>query len=188
MITFLEFVCEHLMGPPLHGRSWRCPFHSPDNHPSFSVRPPKQRPDGGWHPIKFRCHACGTWGDEWDLILNFYQDEQRHQHLKRLRAFQSQYEQLTGQPAQNISYRGKRGDDGETLRFCLAELRSVVRERQKKWRREEDGLATLVWASEIAHRNGVKLDDLIRLCASELIAERRNAKHQCKKVRPASGL
>jgi hypothetical protein len=34
---------------------------------SFTVRPPKMD-----YPIKYRCHRCGAWGDQYDLIKKVY--------------------------------------------------------------------------------------------------------------------
>lgn len=167
MLTFLEYVCERLMGPPAHNRTWLCPFHD-DSSPSFHVRPPKQRPDGSWYPIKFRCFGCDAWGDEFDLLRQFYPDATRQQLTKRWQAMKHKYEALTGLKAPN-SYRGQRGHDVEAVQFCLAELRSVIRERGMKWRREDAGLRVLVWASSIAEQNGITLDEFARHCASELI-------------------
>src|SRR5438552_1089868 len=65
-MTFLEFVCRKLLGPPVSGSCWRCPYCD-SNGASFSVRPPK-----GDLPIKFKCHRCGEWGDEFDLMKLFH--------------------------------------------------------------------------------------------------------------------
>lgn len=67
-MTFLEYVCRELLGPPAHGLYWCCPFHD-DTSPSFHILPPD-----GQHKIKFKCFPCGEdgWGDEWDLIKFFH--------------------------------------------------------------------------------------------------------------------
>src|ERR1700722_12290752 len=66
-MTFLEYVCQREMGPPAFrsgGRStWRCPFHAPDNHPSFSTLPHKPGMKD-----RFKCFGCQAWGDEHDLL------------------------------------------------------------------------------------------------------------------------
>jgi hypothetical protein len=68
--TFLQFVCEELLGPPAHhggqtGDSyWPCPFrkhkevcfHTLPVHPSY--------------PDRWRCFGCGNWGDEFQLLRN----------------------------------------------------------------------------------------------------------------------
>jgi hypothetical protein len=81
--TFLEYVAERLMGPPLSqsgGRStWPCPFHSPDDHPSFCTLPPK-----AGCKDRYRCFSCGVWGDEYDLVKNFFDCENFGERRKRL--------------------------------------------------------------------------------------------------------
>jgi DNA primase len=58
-MTFLEHVCERLMGRPVkpggsEGESyWLCPFHG-DNHPSFHTLPRKPEYMDRW-----RCFGCG---------------------------------------------------------------------------------------------------------------------------------
>ena len=173
MISFLEFVAERLMGPPIGARSWRCPFHD-DGNPSFAVNPPKQRPDGSQHPIKFRCHAgsCGRWGDEWDLVAHFYPGTFA-QHKKRMRAWELAYERLYGINPNSSKGPypppGQRGSDAELLAFCCSELRSVIRDRGLKWSESEAGFRVLLWADRIAADNGIPLDALVRRAATELI-------------------
>jgi hypothetical protein len=86
-MTFLQFVCEKLMGPPLRGGMWLCPFHE-DKNPSLSVRPPKDN-----HPIKFKCWSCGAWGDEHDLLKLFYPNEDYPKRLARLGSWRWDYEE-----------------------------------------------------------------------------------------------
>jgi hypothetical protein len=68
--SFLEYLVHELMGPPAVGRAgWHCPRcdrHEDKEWASFTVLPPK-----GKLPIKFRCHRCGWWGDEHDLMKHF---------------------------------------------------------------------------------------------------------------------
>lgn len=84
-MTFLEYVAERLMGPPLSrsgGRSvWHCPRHE-DVHPSFSTRPPKP----GFKD-RFQCFACGFWGDVADLVKEFYPGEDYGQRRARIAAW-----------------------------------------------------------------------------------------------------
>jgi hypothetical protein len=183
MISFLEFVCEKLMGPPISSRSWRCPFHE-DNTPSFSVNPPKQRDNGTWYPVKFRCHAgsCGRFGDEWDLITHFKSDRTYGFQLKLWNGFRAEYEQLFNMPARSAynptpGNRGPRLENTEALRFCLAEYRSVIREKGLKWSVEDAGLWAVVWASSIAEQEQISFEEFSRFCASELIAS-----HEARKA------
>ena len=67
MTTFLEFVCERLIGPPArqlgNGDSyWCCPLHN-DTTPSFHTLPihPKYRQ-------YWKCFGCGKGGDEYQLL------------------------------------------------------------------------------------------------------------------------
>src|SRR5262245_29229125 len=75
-MTFLNFVFHELLGPPAYGSSWFCPWCNPNGDrftdgdetwASLSVLPPR-----GSYPIKFKCHWCGVWGDEHDLIRKRY--------------------------------------------------------------------------------------------------------------------
>src|SRR6266852_4708572 len=69
-MNFLDFVVHELWGPPRYGEdNWHCPFCDPmkEEWVSFTVLPPKDN-----LPIKFRCHRCQRWGDEFDLVKFFY--------------------------------------------------------------------------------------------------------------------
>ncbi len=179
MITFLEYVCERLMGPPQASRSWCCPYHD-DTNPSFTVRPPKKRPNGTEYPIKYRCHACGEWGDERDLLRHFYPKDTQAQFVARWKKLLAGYEHLTGQPAP-ISSRGSRGTSTESLKFAASELRSVIRECGIDWSKQEAGFWALVWACRIAEDVGVDLNEFARHCVSELIASRKPKRKGIKK-------
>jgi hypothetical protein len=169
MMSFLEYVCEVLMGRPVYGHSWLCPFHD-ERNPSFSVRPPKQRADGTWYPIKYQCHACHTWGDEVDLLRHFFPDDTVQEFNKRWESLSDGYEHLTGKkPPSPYSLSRRRGQKRDEMKFCMSELRAVLRERSTKWSPEDVGLYSLVWAHRIASDNGVKPDELVRHVASELI-------------------
>jgi hypothetical protein len=74
--SFLEYVCRELLDNPVHGASWFCPLCDPNGElvaadgtpwPSFSVRPPLEN-----YPIRWRCHRCNRWGDEYDLVKRIY--------------------------------------------------------------------------------------------------------------------
>jgi len=110
-MTFLEYVAEQLMGPPVCGSCWRCPYCD-SHHGSLSVRPPR---DG--YPIKFKCHKCQTWGDEHDLLKLFYPAEGYSLRLLRLGELHREYEsRVEPQPLEFIP-RGRGGstkpDDDE---------------------------------------------------------------------------
>jgi len=83
-MSFLEYLARILMGPPVSGTSWQCPFCGSSR--GFSVRPPL--PD---KPVKFKCFRCSACGDEHDLIQLFRPDlrndyGRRSMELDRLRA------------------------------------------------------------------------------------------------------
>jgi hypothetical protein len=90
-ITFLEYVAERLMGPPVsrsNGRAtWPCPFHSPDERPSFNTLPPK-----AGCKDRFRCWSCGAWGDEFDLVKNFFDRENFGERRERLDKWRQDFE------------------------------------------------------------------------------------------------
>src|SRR5947209_4318789 len=88
--SFLEFVMEKLHGPSdTGGTGWCCPFH-PDEHPSFSIG---LRETGYW---KFRCFACGIWGDEFDLIKRAYPQEDYGHRKSRLEIMLREYVEIFG--------------------------------------------------------------------------------------------
>src|SRR5262245_17301762 len=89
MTTFLIYVTEALFGPPCYGSSWKCPFCDPGGDSkwaSFSVRPPRKKGDGTEYPIKWRCHRCRRWGDEYDLLRLLYPGEQNRAFRREERA------------------------------------------------------------------------------------------------------
>lgn len=67
-MTFIEYCCERLMGPPLRhtgSRSiWPCP--ECDDRTAFGTLPHKPE-----YKDRARCHRCGFRGDEADLIRFF---------------------------------------------------------------------------------------------------------------------
>lgn len=96
-MTFLEFVCRQLIGPPVSGSCWRCPFCNSSNS-SFNVRPPK-----GDLPIKYRCFRCDAWGDAFDLLKFYFPNEGFSQ--QKLRIAQMEADFKAG--AFNLSLRGQ---------------------------------------------------------------------------------
>ena len=111
-MTFLEYICRELLGPPRFGeRQWHCPFCDPGKEQewvSFSVRPPK-----GNYPIKYCCHRCHRWGDEHDLVRHLDPSlsyEARRLWIERLLvAYQRDTSPLgkdKGEPHHTIAQRG----------------------------------------------------------------------------------
>lgn len=87
--TFLEYVAECLMGPAPHhsGRGEPlhvCPFHN-DTYPSFLVRRTGSKP-------RYRCFGCGAWGDELDLVANFYPRDDYARRLDRIAEYRRHYD------------------------------------------------------------------------------------------------
>jgi hypothetical protein len=89
-MTFLEFVCRKVLGPPAYGSMWHCPFHD-DSSPSFSVRPPKPG-----YRVRYKCWGCGAWGDEFDLVKWSHPGEDYDRRLERVAALRAEYEQGHG--------------------------------------------------------------------------------------------
>ena len=87
-MTFLDYIAERLMGPPVShsgGRSyWLCPFHN-DTRPSFCTLHKEGCKD------RFRCYACGAWGDEYDLLKLFF-DKEIDRRKDRLDKSQEDYD------------------------------------------------------------------------------------------------
>ena len=99
-MTFLEFVAERLMGPSVAGSCWRCPFCD-SSHGSLSIRPPKQG-----FPVKFKCHRCGIWGDESDLMKEFYPGEDWPRRRVRLDQWRNDFKQETQSDESVFIFRG----------------------------------------------------------------------------------
>ncbi len=61
-MTFLEFVYRKYLGPPASGICYRCPYCAHPS-PSVTINPPKEG-----MAVKFRCHRCKSFGDEFDVL------------------------------------------------------------------------------------------------------------------------
>ena len=113
-MTFLEFVCEELMGPPAHRSSgssyWLCPIHK-ESHPSFHTLPPMQGKKD-----RYKCFGCGAWGDEYDILKEFFPKENFTQRRERLNEMRRQYEQ---QHAPVYSFRGSGSTHGTAARWNM---------------------------------------------------------------------
>lgn len=80
--SFLEYVFCRLLGPPVSGNSYRCPYCE-DLKPRLMINPPR-----AGCKIKFRCHRCQMFGDEHDVLklVGVYNYTDRLVKLKELRA------------------------------------------------------------------------------------------------------
>ncbi len=85
-MSFLEYVCQQLIGPPLSGSCWRCPFCNGGNS-SFSVRPPMAN-----YPVKYKCFRCDAWGDEFDLLKFYFPNEDFSQRKERIARMEEAYQ------------------------------------------------------------------------------------------------
>lgn len=102
-MSFLEFVAERLMGQPVSGSCWNCPY-CVSSGPSFSVRPPL-----GNYSIKFKCHRCGKWGDEMDLLKLFFPEDDYSVRLTRVQELRLDFERTTAPTTAAIPIRGEGG-------------------------------------------------------------------------------
>lgn len=161
-MTFLEFVARTLMGPPVCGRMWHCPFHN-DRNPSFSIRPPK-----AGYEVKYKCWGCEAWGDEMDLLKLFYPREGYGERLERRRNLWMEYvktqddgdNQPTAQPPLSLPSGKQRGakkpvDPGAV---CLAfnDLQSFLRQENP------DHLELLVKTLEVCRENRCTVESLVK--------------------------
>ncbi len=168
--TFLEYVAERLMGPPAFrsgGRStWPCPFHSPDDHPSFCTLPPKNGCKD-----RYRCFSCGVWGDEFDLVKNFFDRENFGERRKRLAQWREDFKRDV--PAGEASFQSPPGtgsgqsrqpavpkDDPRNVESAFADMIELVNEPEPPC-----GLWLLVKAADICITHHISLDALASVAA-----------------------
>lgn len=106
-MTFLEFVCERLLGPPTsssgEGEStWPCPKCG---HCRWHTLPPKPP-----YKDRFRCWVCPFRGDEFDLLLHFHPREHYGDRKARVadlrREFEAAVESDPGVAVDSYSFRG----------------------------------------------------------------------------------
>jgi hypothetical protein len=88
-MTFLEYVCFKLLGPPTHSHNngestWPCPRCG---HPRFHTLPAV----AGYRD-RFRCWRCPFRGDEYDLLKHLRPRENFDQRKARLAALREEYD------------------------------------------------------------------------------------------------
>jgi len=92
-MTFFEFLCEHLLGPPWDERGGgESYFDCPECGGSrFHTRPQK-----AGYKDRVSCWACGWWGDEMDLLRHFFPRETYAKRQQRLTSIRDAYEREHG--------------------------------------------------------------------------------------------
>jgi hypothetical protein len=139
-MTFLQYVCEKLLGPPAHhggshGDSyWCCPFHN-DTKPSFHTLPHKAE-----YPDYWKCLGCDHWGDELQLLREL-RDIVGHPLAKGdygdqkalLAAWRAEFEQLQSRVPGRAGLNGSTGSKkvGDTLCSSSPPLRTLRYPRQE---------------------------------------------------------
>lgn len=98
-MTFLEFICRKLIGPPTsskcNGESyWPCPHCGSEKFHTMPHKPP--------HKDRFTCWVCPFRGDAADLMRYFYPHERYPQHLDRLADLQHEYDCEMGRAAESL--------------------------------------------------------------------------------------
>jgi hypothetical protein len=189
-MTFMEFVCHKLLGPPTKSGSregesfWRCPFCGA-GHDKFHTLP--HRP-GGKDYVK--CFRCPFWGDEYNLLRSLRDlggyplaaggfDE--HQAL--LAGWHKEWE---AGPKLNVSTGRKNGEPNPATGF-FRPVEALIDRVEAAWDRlsaKEKSL--LADAHALARRAGVPLADLARYCCTTLeAAVAGTEEHLARCVNPA---
>lgn len=102
-VTFLEFVCEKLMGAPARCRGngesgWPCPRC---DHHSFHTRP--HLPD---EKDRVKCFRCDLWGDEYDILRQCRPQLFYPQQQALLAAWRKEFAARENSSAGTIPFRG----------------------------------------------------------------------------------
>lgn len=178
MLTFLEFVCFELIGPPTYSKGngesyWPCPKCS---HPRFHTMPHVER-----YRDRVRCFACPFRGDAFDLLGHFYPREDYGDRQRRIADLERRYQAaaqkgttpVTPTTSPHSSFRGVSGSKGRD--YDPGTPRKV---EEAYAAMSEEEMQTLAAACAIAKRLGVPVDDLAWYCYhSELWVREKEAKH-----------
>jgi CHC2 zinc finger len=165
MTTFLEYVCEKLLGPPAkrcgQGVSyWNCPCHD-DQTPSFHTLPYKPEFKHRW-----MCHGCGMRGDAADLMRELIPGEKWPERKARLEQWRQEWQREVGAPTPkyDFSFRGEGSNPADTP-FHILDLDEVLRVLLALFQNEETSeafaLQILTQAKVCAHSDGYTLDALV---------------------------
>lgn len=183
-ITFLQFVCEKLMGPPFKYGSeygdayWLCPFHGGD---SFHTMPslPKFKD-------RFHCFGCGQCGDEFDLTKHIMMVSYSYRKSLLEGSWRKEYEALVFveppkvKPPWFAAPVAERGPAASLLRGPRSAKRPSEKPRRsweaystfrQRWEDVVDGpgpaLEILEYAARCCRENNCTLDDLVT-CHAQL--------------------
>lgn len=91
--SFLEFCFHRLLGKPVSGSCWNCPVCD-SSGASLSVRPPKEE-----YKVRFKCFRCDWWGDEFDLLREFYKGDDYPRLRIRVEQWRADYEAELANPS-----------------------------------------------------------------------------------------
>lgn len=179
-MTFLEYVCERLLGPPAKRVAdrlfWLCPFHN-DSDPSFCTLPHKQEYKDRW-----RCFGCGKRGDEADLLKEYYPDEGWASRRARLRQWRQDYEAAltdaatppAGTASSSVSSFGESGIGAGSV--ALQHDDATLVEQVYKALSIDDRIL-LAEACAIAREMGISLDALAWYCFHSIGWDSRGTDH-----------
>jgi len=102
-MVFLEFIAEKLLGP-----EQRCPHCNSD---SFTIKAPDRA-----GKVRWKCYACDSWGDEYDLLKEVYPSKDYPWRRVRVALLQKQFKRET--PADAVCLpRGMGRDTTERPRY-----------------------------------------------------------------------
>lgn len=175
-MTFLEFICESLLGPPISRRddgqsTWPCPncghrrWHTMPHHPRYKDR--------------FRCWACSFRGDEFDLLRYFYPREQFPDLKARLADLRSEYETRDQESTSEHPVEHPAEPTNPFLSGDRAGSQNPDRAIEVAWAGLNGSeIETLLAALEIAHQARVPLGPLAEYAWSFLVwCEESDARH-----------
>ena len=179
-MTFLEYCCERLLGPPASrgcdGRSyWNCPFHN-DTNPSFCTLPSKPE-----YKDRFQCFGCGAWGDEFDLMKRFFDNENFADRRARLDQWREDFRRE--HPAEQAgSYSPRTGSSRTMIAPGVTLLRRLLAEKRI------DGDDLLEVLGELRHQREV-IDEFLKLGRRPVVErwlKKQGNGNERKKAAPAS--
>lgn len=176
--TFLQFLCEKLMGPSLSDRGdgqseWPCPRCGCER---WHTRPKEK----GFRD-RFSCWRCAWWGDEHDLLRHFWPRETYQDRMRRLAEWSKEYAAATSPPSSPGSGTGKgAGRIGPRPMANLSDATSVELAFRSLSGEE---ILTLAKAVTLARERGVDLESLGYFCWHAVGEEIERREEQAKRQR-----